>query len=154
MGKVGTLRRARAGAVCGREHHSGWRSSQVRCAGAAKVEPEFIDGATNQGKDCADNVGEGQTWTQLKVDIDPLTDGVYSDGTLSVTISNAQNDKTFDWSSNIGVDAVSSRADPTGRTSTATTRRASRRATPGYQPWRERDQPCRTSVTTSRRPAR
>ena len=75
-------------------------------AGAAKVEPEFIAGATNQGKDCADNVGAGQTWTQLKVDIDPLTDGVYSDGTLSVTISNAQNDKTFDWSSNIGVDAV------------------------------------------------
>ena len=59
-----------------------------------------------EGKDCADNVGAGQTWTQLKVDIDPLVDGVYSDGTLTVTISNAQNDKTFDWSSNIGVDAV------------------------------------------------
>ena len=105
MGQVGTLRRLSAGAVT---------ITAVMLlalfastlAGAAKVEPVLLEGASNDGKDCADNVGSGQTWTQLKVDIDPLVDGVYSDGTLTVTISNAQNDKTFDWSSNIGVDAV------------------------------------------------
>lgn len=72
-------------------------------AGAAKVQPVFLPGASNTGKDCVDNQGT-QSWTQLK--IDPNADGVYSDGTLQVTISNTQNDKTFDWSSNIGVDAV------------------------------------------------
>ena len=73
-------------------------------AGAAKVEPIFLAGASNGGKDCEDNDGNGQTWSQLKVD--PNADGVYSAGPLTVTISNTQNDKTFDWSSNIGVDAV------------------------------------------------
>ena len=73
-------------------------------AGAAKVEPIFLAGASNAGKDCEDNDGNGQTWSQLKVD--PNADGVYSGGPLTVTISNTQNDKTFDWSSNIGVDAV------------------------------------------------
>ena len=37
-------------------------------AGAAKVEPIFLAGASNQGKDCEDNDGAGQTWSQLKVD--------------------------------------------------------------------------------------
>ena len=72
-------------------------------SGAAKVDPVLLTGASNQGKDCSDNQGD-QTWTQLKVD--PNADGTYTDGTLTVTISNTQDDKTFDWSSNIGVDAV------------------------------------------------
>ncbi|HEX5012602.1 MAG TPA: hypothetical protein VFV72_00485 [Candidatus Limnocylindrales bacterium] len=50
------------------------------------------------------------TWSQLKVD-GGLGDGTFSDGTLTVTISNYQNSDSgnpgsFDWSSNIGVDAV------------------------------------------------
>jgi len=49
-------------------------------------------------------------WTQLKVD-GGLGNGTFTDGTLEVTISNFQNSSSgtpgsFDWSSNIGVDAV------------------------------------------------
>src|SRR5262245_64794017 len=49
-------------------------------------------------------------WSQLKVD-GGLGDGTFSDGTLEVTISNFQNSSSgapgsFDWSSNIGVDAA------------------------------------------------
>jgi hypothetical protein len=45
-------------------------------------------------------------WTELKVE--PPGNGVFTDGTLSVTITNFTNDdpKGFDWTSNIGVDAV------------------------------------------------
>jgi hypothetical protein len=48
-------------------------------------------------------------WTQLKVE--PPGNGVFTDGTLTVTISNFANSSSgtpgsFDWSSNIGVDAV------------------------------------------------
>ncbi len=42
--------------------------------------------------------------TQFKIDEQP-SDGTYSDGTLEVTISNADND-SFQWSSNITVDEV------------------------------------------------
>src|SRR5919106_1643690 len=69
---------------------------------AASVTPEFIAGSDN--KTCTELQGAGQTWIELKVD--PNADGTYSDGTLTVTISNTTDDKTFDWSSNIGVDAV------------------------------------------------
>jgi uncharacterized repeat protein (TIGR01451 family) len=103
MGQVGTVGRWAAGALTvGAVLVFALVASSL--AGAAKVQPELIAGASNQGKECADNVGSGQTWTQLK--IDPNADGIYSDGTLTVTISNTQDDKTFDWSSNIGVDAV------------------------------------------------
>ena len=45
-------------------------------------------------------------WTELKVD--PPGNGTFTDGTLSVTITNFTNSdpKGFDWTSNIGVDAV------------------------------------------------
>jgi hypothetical protein len=45
-------------------------------------------------------------WTELKVE--PPGDGTFSDGTLTVTIENFTNSdpKGFDWTSNIGVDAV------------------------------------------------
>jgi len=51
----------------------------------------------------------GQTWTELKVE-NP-SNGVFTDGTLTVTITNFVNSSSgtpgsFDWSSNIGVDAV------------------------------------------------
>jgi len=53
--------------------------------------------------------GGGSTWTELK--IEPPANGVFSDGTLQVTISNfvQSTDSTpgsFDWDSNLGVDAV------------------------------------------------
>jgi hypothetical protein len=67
-------------------------------ASAASVAPTTVSG--NPG--CSDlNSG----WTELKVDRVP-SNTTYSDGTLSVTISNVTNNLTFDWTSNIGVDAV------------------------------------------------
>ena len=44
-------------------------------------------------------------WVELKLDGGSLSNGVHSDGTLSVTIANLTSN-SFDWSSNIGVDAV------------------------------------------------
>jgi hypothetical protein len=67
-------------------------------AEAATVEPQLVEGARNQS--CA----EFGDWLEVK--IDPPSNGTHGDGTLSVTISNLAGDKTFDWSSNIGVDAV------------------------------------------------
>ena len=72
----------------------------------ASVTPEFVDETANL--ECDAFEGEGQTWTTLKVDPNPDGAGpfVFTDGTLTVTITNATGDKSFDWSSNIGVDAV------------------------------------------------
>jgi hypothetical protein len=73
-------------------------------ASAASVSPTPV----NDGNPtCADFDGG---WTQLKVD-GSLGNGTFTDGTLEVTISNFQNSSSgtpgsFDWSSNIGVDAV------------------------------------------------
>ena len=72
---------------------------------AAVVAPEFIAGASNTDKTCAANEGDGQSWIELKLEGGDLTDGTHGDGTLSVTISNLTTN-SFDWSSNIGVDAV------------------------------------------------
>ncbi len=79
-------------------------------ADAASVAPEFIPGTQNMT--CSSFAGAGQTWTELKVD--PNADGVYSDGTLTVTISNTTGDKVFDFSANLGVDAVFVKAGETG----------------------------------------
>ena len=72
---------------------------------AASVDPEFLPGASNTDKTCATNEGSGQSWVELKLDGGSLSNGVHSDGTLSVTIANLTSN-SFDWSSNIGVDAV------------------------------------------------
>ncbi len=68
------------------------------------VTPEFFAGSDN--RTCSELAGPGQTWIELKVD--PNADGTYTsaDGRLTVTISNTTDDKSFDWESNIGVDAV------------------------------------------------
>jgi hypothetical protein len=80
----------------------------------ASVTPEFIDVTSNL--ECDAFEGEGQNWTTLKVDPNPDGAGPfnYTDGTLSVTITNATGDKSFDWSSNIGVDAVYVKAGSAG----------------------------------------
>jgi hypothetical protein len=51
---------------------------------------------------CADIAPEGATWTERKVE--PPESGEFSDGTLTVTVD--VNGDVFDWTSNIGVDAV------------------------------------------------
>jgi hypothetical protein len=70
-------------------------------AEAASVTPTVVSQTANQT--CTDFEPDGADWTELKVD--PPGNGVFSDGTLTVTIS-AFNGKSFNWSSNIGVDAV------------------------------------------------
>ena len=64
---------------------------------ASHVEPVPV----NEGNPTCSDFDD--SWTELKVD--PPADGVYTDGTLTVTISNYA-DNEFDWASNIGVDAV------------------------------------------------
>lgn len=84
---------------------------QPRGASAAPdVTPVLID--VNGNLTCSELEGEGQSWTELKVD--PNQNGLYSDGALTVTITSTTNDKTFNWSSNIGVDAVFVKAGSAG----------------------------------------
>ena len=44
------------------------------------------------------------SWTELKME--PVADGDKSNGTLTVTVAVDEDTNTFDWSSNIGIDAV------------------------------------------------
>jgi hypothetical protein len=72
-------------------------------ASAASVTPTPI----SSGNPTCSDFNSG--WTELKVE-NP-GNGTFTDGTLTVTISNFQNSSSgtpgsFDWSSNIGVDAV------------------------------------------------
>jgi hypothetical protein len=73
---------------------------------ASHVAPQPISDVKNPT--CGD---ENATWTEFKLEGASLADGTYSDGTLEVTISNFANSSSgaagsFDWASNIGVDAV------------------------------------------------
>jgi LPXTG-motif cell wall-anchored protein len=63
---------------------------------------------------CADLAPAGTTWTEHKVE--PVVDGTFGDGTLSVTIEVRDTDDgpVFDWTSNIGVDAVFVKGGPGG----------------------------------------
>jgi len=64
---------------------------------ASKVDPVFVEGNPK----CPAGL------TPLEADGTGFHNGVYTDGTLSVTTSNFNADeKSFDWSSNIGVDEV------------------------------------------------
>ena len=64
---------------------------------ASHVEPQPVNSGNPT---CSDF---NASWLEVKVD--PPANGEESDGTLTVTISNYANN-TFDWESNIGVDAV------------------------------------------------
>jgi hypothetical protein len=70
----------------------------IAIPGVASAAPTTVTG--NPG--CADL---NSSWKELKIDRVP-SNTTYSDGTLTVTISNVTDSKTFDWTSNIGVDAV------------------------------------------------
>src|SRR5918995_4069215 len=63
---------------------------------------------------CADLAPEGASWIELKVE--PVGDGTFTDGTLTVTIDvrNTDDGPVFDWTSNIGVDAVFVKGGPGG----------------------------------------
>ncbi len=74
----------------------------------ASVIPILVPDAANQTcQQLANTYSAGSTWTEVKADENPIGAGpfVYSDGTLTVTITNAS-EAGFNWTSNIGVDAV------------------------------------------------
>src|SRR4029450_6974984 len=75
--------------------------------GAASVVPTPVTGNTT----CADLV---PGTTELKVE--PVADGTYSDGTLSVTIDvrDTAEGQVFDFTANMGVDAVFVKGGPDG----------------------------------------
>jgi hypothetical protein len=74
-------------------------------AEATHVSPVLLEGASNQGRSCSDLQGASQTWSEFKLEGGDLSNGSHTQGPLTVTISNLTGD-TFDWTSNIGVDAV------------------------------------------------
>jgi LPXTG-motif cell wall-anchored protein len=66
---------------------------------------------------CSDLAPEGATWSELKVE--PVDDGTFTDGTLTVTIEVTETEDdgaalVFNWTSNIGVDAVFVKGGPGG----------------------------------------
>lgn len=70
-------------------------------ASATSGEPEKVDGNPT----CGVLAPEGVEWTEYK--LDPVSEGTHGDGTLEVTITLGHDGgQTFDWTSNIGVDAV------------------------------------------------
>lgn len=79
-------------------------------ARAASVTPVLVEGASN--KTCEDLQGEGQDWSEFKVD--PPADGTYTvSAGKTVTISGFDG-KGFNWSSNFGIDAVFVKAGSAG----------------------------------------
>jgi hypothetical protein len=76
-------------------------------ATATHVDPEFVPGNPT----CSDLV-EGA----IELKVEPVADGTFTDGTLTVTIDvrNTADGPVFDWTSNIGVDAVFVKGGPGG----------------------------------------
>jgi hypothetical protein len=69
----------------------------------------LLGGSSNQGKTCADLDGtyadSGTTWVEFKLEGGSLTNGLHTDGIIKVTLSNLGT-TGFDWSSDLGVDAI------------------------------------------------
>ncbi len=63
---------------------------------------------------CGDLAPEGASWIELKVE--PVEDGTFTDGMLTVTldVSDTTDGPVFNWTSNIGVDAVFVKGGPNG----------------------------------------
>ncbi len=77
-------------------------------ASAASVAPIPIDSGNPT---CSSFAPAGASWSEFKLQDASLANGTYSDGTLTVTIANfvqsaSEAPGSFDWSSDIGVDAV------------------------------------------------
>jgi LPXTG-motif cell wall-anchored protein len=77
-------------------------------AGAAVQQATPSTSVVDDNPTCGDLAPEGVTWTEVKVE--PVEDGTFGDGTLEVTIEITETDDgdavVFNWTSNIGVDAV------------------------------------------------
>ena len=75
---------------------------------ANHVEPETIRGNPT----CSGMISDGI----IELKVEPVADGTFSDGTLTVTIDvrDTADGSVFDWTSNIGVDAVFVKGGPNG----------------------------------------
>jgi len=85
-------------------------------AGATGTQTEATTSSSlvDDNPTCGELAPEGTSWTEFKVE--PVEDGTFSDGTLTVTIDVTDTDDgpVFDWTSNIGVDAVFVKGGPGG----------------------------------------
>lgn len=85
-------------------------------AGATDAQTETTTSSSlvDDNATCGELAPEGTSWTEFKVE--PVEDGTSSDGTLTVTIDVTETDDgpVFDWTSNIGVDAVFVKGGPGG----------------------------------------
>jgi hypothetical protein len=77
-------------------------------AAAASVNPTPINSGNPT---CASFAPQGASWNQFKLDGNQLGDGIYSNGTITVTISNYSDSSSdepgaFDWAADHGIDAV------------------------------------------------
>jgi uncharacterized repeat protein (TIGR01451 family) len=77
---------------------------------ATHVDPVFVPGNPT----CSVLAPAGVVWFELKVE--PVADGTYTDGILVVTVDvrDTTDGPVFDWTSNIGVDAVFVKGGPNG----------------------------------------
>jgi LPXTG-motif cell wall-anchored protein len=77
-------------------------------AGATPQQATPSTSLVDDNPTCGDLAPEGATWTEVKVE--PVEDGTFGDGMLEVTIEITETDDgdpvVFNWTSNIGVDAV------------------------------------------------
>jgi len=90
-------------------------ASAVPASAGPRAPAQTAPGAVVPGNPtCGDLAPVGETWTELKVE--PVTAGVHTDGTLTVTITvvDTATGPTITWSSNIGVDAVLVKGGPDG----------------------------------------
>src|SRR5919198_4448976 len=98
---------------------AGWLSAGILLATAALgpaahtvAAASVIPTPVNTGNPrCSDFAPAGETWHQFKLDGDRLKDGIYTDGTITVTITNFADSASgspgsFDWAADQGVDAV------------------------------------------------
>jgi LPXTG-motif cell wall-anchored protein len=85
-------------------------------AGAAPTQETTVTSEQFDGNPtCGDLSPEGTTWTEFKVE--PVEDGEYSNGTVTVTIDvtpDEENGPTFDWTSDVPVDAIFVKGGPGG----------------------------------------
>jgi LPXTG-motif cell wall-anchored protein len=82
-------------------------------AGPASAAPSTpVQTPVEGNPSCADIAPPGVTWTEFK--IEPPTAGNHTDGTLTVfiTLNATAQGQTFDWTSNLGVDAVIAKGGP------------------------------------------
>jgi LPXTG-motif cell wall-anchored protein len=83
-------------------------------SGAQEVEATSSTSLVEDNPTCGDLAPPGASWTELKVE--PVEDGTFTDGTLTVTIdvTDTADGQVFSWTSNIGVDAVFVKGGPGG----------------------------------------